>query len=59
MLRTISVDIYFLREFKGVLLIKIMNGRANYPLLRALVEQANRVVKASLHCWLADYSGKG
>jgi len=42
-----------------VSLIKIIYDRANHLLSRVLVEQANGVVKTSLHCWLADYSGKG
>jgi len=42
----------------GILLIKIIYGRANHPLSRVLVELVNGVVKTSLHCWLADYSGK-
>ena len=57
-LRIILVHIYFLTEFKRVLLIKIIYGRAAHPPSWALVEQANGVVKTNLYCLLTDYKGK-
>jgi len=53
-------------EFKAVLLIllrkygiKIIHGRARDPQSQGLVEQANRVVKTKLRCWLANYEAQG
>jgi hypothetical protein len=54
------------KEFKGVLLIllkkygiKIVNGCPRHPQTQGLVEQANRVMKIKLSCWLKEHEGQG